>query len=279
MADRSSGMLLVKLGGSLLTDKERPDTVRGEVVDRLAGEIARARRAGVELVLGHGSGSFGHAAATRHGLAAGDGPGTATAAGVVAVRERAAELHRLVVSALEAAGALPFSISPSSAAVAAGGRLVELAIEPLERALALGLLPVVYGDVVLDRERGAVVCSTETVLAAVVERSKERRVTGAVWVGATEGLLDRRGRLVPTVDLRRPDEALTAAGPAAGSDVTGGMRHRLEAVLALARAGVPSLLLDGTVPGRLEAALVGEEVLGTRIGAAGGSSQPTGRGE
>jgi isopentenyl phosphate kinase len=63
------GLWIVKLGGSLITDKERPSTVRHQVVTRLAREIAAARRGRDQpLIVSHGSGSFGHAAAAKHEL-------------------------------------------------------------------------------------------------------------------------------------------------------------------------------------------------------------------
>ena len=58
---------------------------------------------------------------------------------------------------------------------------------------------------------------------------------------------------------------MAAIGAPAGTDVTGGMRHRVETALALARLGIPSLLANGLVPGLLERALRGEPVAGTEV--------------
>ena len=58
---------LIKLGGSLITDKRGERQLRAEVIDRLAGEIAELRREpGGDWLVGHGSGSFGHVEAQRH---------------------------------------------------------------------------------------------------------------------------------------------------------------------------------------------------------------------
>ncbi len=148
-----STLTLIKLGGSLITDKRRPGKAWGEVIAQVAGEIAAAasKRPG-GLIVGHGSGSFGHPSAARHGVHRGVGV-PADLAGVAETQARAATLHRLVVESLLAAGAAPFSLAPSSFMSAAAGRPVGLAIEPLMRALAIGLLPVTYGDVVLDRRQ------------------------------------------------------------------------------------------------------------------------------
>lgn len=266
----SQGLTLLKLGGSLITDKERaarPDRpadgrARTEVIRRLAGEIAGALPRG-GLVLGHGSGSFGHVAAERHRVHAGLTP--ENRAGVGHVQQRAAELHRLVVQALAEAGAAPFSIAPSSALVTAGGRPAEVCVEPILLALSGGLLPVVYGDVAMDRERGVAIASTETVFLALDAELRGRGVpvARALWAGATDGVLDAAGHRL--AEIRADGAPPRSAGGAAGTDVTGGMRHRVEAALELARHGVPSLIFDGTVPGRLTAALRGNEVAGTAV--------------
>lgn len=264
-------VVLLKLGGSLITDKARPETPRPGTIRRLAAEVVEALRepGAPRLVLGHGSGSFGHEAAARHGVH--------ERVGVSQVQERAAALHRRVLDALLAEGAAPFSIAPSSALVASGGTPAHMEAEPLLLALEAGLLPVVYGDVVMDRERGAAIASTEAVFLALAGELERRQVPVArvLWAGATDGVLTPAGERLDEVRADDAASALAAAGGAAGTDVTGGMRHRLEAALDLARRGVPSLVFDATVPGRLAAALRGEEVPGTRVAGGGTPLPPT----
>lgn len=271
----SAPLLFLKLGGSLITDKARPETPRAGVIRRLAAEVAEVLRepGAPRLVLGHGSGSFGHAAASRYGIHEGfDGAGDPAQVwdrlqGISRVQERAAALHARVLDALLAEGATPFSIAPSGALVSAAGRPVRLEVEPLLLAHGAGLLPVVYGDVVMDRERVAAIASTEAIFLVLAEELGRRgiAVARALWAGATDGVLAASGERLDEVRADAADEALAAAGGSAGTDVTGGMRHRLETTLGLARRGVPSLVFDATVPGRLAAALRGEEVPGTRV--------------
>jgi isopentenyl phosphate kinase len=280
MSISSSPVVLVKLGGSLITDKRRPATARPAVLRRLAREIAGAlfpagtggTGPALRLVVGHGSGSFGHVAAARAGLHRGPlaREDRATLAGITATQTAARDLHRRVVAALDRAGALPFSIAPGAALFAATGRPAAFAVEPVALALALGLTPVVFGDVVLDREWGAAIASTEAVFAELAARlarwrDPRFRVTRAIWAGATDGVYDRRGRTVAEVTAANADAVRAAARGAAGTDVTGGMLHRLDTALALAAAGVESWIVDGTVRGRLARVLAGEPVPGTRV--------------
>ncbi|HEX9671782.1 MAG TPA: isopentenyl phosphate kinase, partial [Thermoanaerobaculia bacterium] len=256
---------LLKLGGSLLTDKTRARAVRGEVIRRLAGEIVAAGAEGV--VLGHGSGSFGHVAAARAGI--GDGPvARERLAGVAETQAEAAELHRIVVAALREAGARPFSFVPGSFLVGRREQIEGTLPPALPVALRSGFLPVVYGDVVLDTEWGAAIASTEAVLVFLARELPAAGFTvrRAIWLGDTPGLLDSAGRSIPEIHPDDWETAVAAITFPPGTDVTGGMGLRLVAAAALSDDGIPSLLADGTVPGLLERALRGETVLGTLIG-------------
>jgi isopentenyl phosphate kinase len=251
--------VLVKLGGSLITEKtDARGAVRREVLARLAAEIASAAaRMPERLVLGHGSGSFGHVAAREHGIAEGlRSPGQLP--GISRTQERAAALHREVLSALTATGLAPFSIAPSSCVVFSGAQAAGMEDEPLRLALDAGLLPVVYGDVVMDREQGVAICSTERVFEMLAGRLTVRRV---LWLGETDGVYGEDGQTLPRISSL---EGLHFASPA-GTDVTGGMRHRVETALSLARQGVRSVIFNGLTPGLLERALLGEAVPGTEI--------------
>lgn len=260
----SSEVVLIKLGGSLITDKARPETPRLEVIHRLAREIAD--QGPFRLIVGHGSGSFGHRAARRYDIANGIRSADQLP-GIPLTQQRAAALHRLIVEALADAGALPFSIAPSSCLVSAGGRPDSFAAEPLLLAFQRGLLPVLYGDVVLDRERGISIASTEQVFEIVARCLLDRgwTIRQALWLGETDGLYDESGRTIPRVSPTDFEEAAQAIGAPKGTDVTGGMRLRLDTALTLARLGIPSLLLNGLTPGSLSKALQGEAVPGTEI--------------
>ena len=108
-------LTFLKLGGSLITDKNTPRTPRPEVLARLMDEIAAARQAqpGLSLVLGHGSGSFGHVEARKYGTR----QGVSTPEqwrGLAEVQSVAGELNRLVVDAARAAGLPVLGLPPSA---------------------------------------------------------------------------------------------------------------------------------------------------------------------
>ena len=262
-ANASDGRLhvtLVKLGGSLITDKTKPRTVAKDHLRRLAAEIA-AGWSGGGLVVGHGSGSFGHPEARAAGLAGGRGgarpePG-AERMGIARTQSAAIELHRLVVDSLVEAGVPAYSQLPSGFLTARDGEPEGEPPAPLAAALRQGLVPVTMGDVVVDRTRVASIVSTETVFAFLVGALGRlgidvRRV---VWLGVTAGVLDSDGGLIPRIDESNIGTASSSAGGSPAVDVTGGMEHRLTVAWELAQRGVGSLIADGRRPGLLESVL------------------------
>ncbi len=259
--DTDDGLTLVKLGGSLITDKTQPFTPRPAVLARLAAEIYEARDAASPLVIGHGSGSFGHVAAARYRTQEGL-MGPESVRGWAEVHDAAARLNRLVVGALLAAGVPAVSVPPSAGCVTVDRRIIRWELAPLRCLLAAGLVPVPYGDVVPDGAQGCAIASTEEIFWYLSTAFPIRRV---LMVGRVDGVLHGDGRLVTTLtsaDFAGLKEELKGA---AGVDVTGGMMQKVEYLLALARRGVSSLILNGDVPGRLRDALRGQEVVGTVI--------------
>ena len=259
-------IVFVKLGGSVLTDKSTPYTPRPAVIERVAAEVARAwPSVQGRLVLGHGSGSFGHVAAQGTNLGASEGP--VNAAALSKIQHAARQLHRRVLDALREEGLPVVSFAPSSALVTDQGRPASLQAEPVWQALDLGALPVTLGDVTLDRTQGGAICSTETILHELIRslQAEDRSVRAALWFGNTTGVYGETGNCLDTIAAGAAGEVLAATGTSGAPDVTGGMRHRLETALALARRGVPSLIASADVSGRLERALRDEKVPGTWV--------------
>ncbi len=252
-------LTFLKLGGSLITDKSKESTFRPEVMARLADEIAAAcaARPDLQLLIGHGSGSFGHYPASVYRTA----EGVRTLAGwrgFAEVGAVAAQLNRLVTDSLRAAGLPVLSVQPSASGRCSDGRLVSLALEPVQAALAHGLIPLVYGDVCLDDVRGGTIASTEEILCYLARHLRPARV---LLAGLDAGVLAPDGAVIPRIDAATLPQLEGALGGRAGVDVTGGMRSKVLGMLELARAlpGVEIRIFSGAVPGAVRRALIGAD--------------------
>jgi len=261
-----SVVVFLKLGGSLITDKTRPYTPRPATIARLAGEVRQALNAAgwLRLLIGHGSGSFGHWAAHSHGTR----QGVRTPdqwRGYAEVAAAAARLNRIVTDAFLEAGVPVFSVQPSASARCHDGTLQALDTFPIHTALAQGLVPLVYGDVALDDVRGGTIISTEDIFLYLAD---ELQPTHVLLLGAVPGVLGPGGAIIPRItpaDL--PTLGSTLAG-SAGVDVTGGMADKVACMLALVQRhpATSAHILTGTEPGLLARALLDPSLpSGTRI--------------
>lgn len=261
--------IFVKLGGSLITDKTREATPRLDVIRRLAGEIRAALDVapGLRLVLGHGSGSFGHFAARRYGVHTGLA-GQGDWRGLAETSAAAARLNRIVVDACLDAGVPVISFQPSASARKRAGAVAELATEPLQAALAHGLVPLVYGDVAFDDDQGTAIISTEDIFVYLARRIVPSRI---LMAGIVDGVYEADpvrhpgSRRIPVITPAALARNLGGLGGSHGTDVTGGMLAKVRALVALV-AEQPTLCVhffSGEVAGRLQAALLGDETFGT----------------
>ena len=256
-------VVFVKLGGSLITDKTREATPRLDVIGRLAEELRAALDAspGLRLVLGHGSGSFGHFAARRYGVHAGLA-GQPDWMGMAQTSAAAARLNRLVADACLQAGVPAISFQPSASALRKQGILAQMAVEPVAAALARGLVPLVYGDVAFDADQGTAIISTEDIFLYLADRIVPTRV---LMLGVVDGIYDAdplrnpHSRRLTAITPETVERIRAGLGGSHGIDVTGGMLGKVSTLLPLLdkHPGVEVHFFSGQVPGRLRDALLG----------------------
>jgi isopentenyl phosphate kinase len=222
---------LLKLGGSLITDKQQEATFRHTVMVRLAQEIAAAsaQDAELRLLIGHGSGSFGHFAAHRHATV--NGVFTPTQwRGFAQVARAATELNYLVANELHRVELPIMRFQPSASARIRNGKLVHFAHEPILDAVQFGLIPLVYGDVVFDEQRGGSILSTEMLFTHLAHQLP---VSQILLLGETDGVYAADGTIIPVIHARNFHEYESTIGASAGVDVTGGMLSKVTDMLRL----------------------------------------------
>lgn len=268
-----SELVLLKLGGSVITDKNRPFTARLETLERIAAEIKRAldeRGDDLRLIIGHGSGSFGHTAAAKYHTHQG-----ATRAdswlGFAEVAAAAAELNHIVMNALRRAGIPAIRFQPSASTRTRGEQLMYFETFPIKTVLEHGLVPVVYGDVSVDAAQGMSIVSTEKLFDNLARELTPDRI---VLAGQVDGvyrqdpLANPQAELIDAIDSSNWDEVEAVLGGSHGVDVTGGMFTKVRDIyrLTLAMPPMQAMIMSAEAPGNLEAVLKGQMVdFGTLI--------------
>jgi isopentenyl phosphate kinase len=257
----SPAPVIVKLGGSVITRKREAARIRPKVLRRLAEELCEP--GGPPLVVLHGAGSFGHPGAVRWRLASappseGD-PHRARGAAIVSAEVR--RLHVAVLRELVDAGGRPVSVPVAGSARNHEGRLSQFDPDPFRRWLSAGFTPVSFGDVVLDDRWGTSILSADSIALELASALRAERV---LFVSDVPGVLG------PAIRGRRPvipeltSELVRSLQPKVGApDVTGGIRGKAEAMLAIAEKGTLAGLISGLSDGALSRAVRGEAVYGS----------------
>ncbi len=254
-------MLLVKLGGSVLTDKARLRTPRKAAIARLTKELANL---GDDLIVVHGAGSFGHVLARKYAL---NGPASpAKAKGAAVVQRDVRTLDGLVVAGLMKAGLSPVVLPPSAILGLDDGHLASIDVAPFRDYVRQGFTPVTFGDVVRDRTRGVSVCSGDVLMLELAKAFHPRSV---VFAADVDGLYTADPKAAKDaqllLSLSAADLSLIDFGPAKGPDVTGGMEAKVRRMLEIASHADETVIVNGNVKNRVRDALRGRIVIGTRV--------------
>lgn len=260
-------IVFIKIGGSLITDKNKQFTLKRKALEKICEEVKLAQeKTNKLLVIGHGGGSFPHVLAKKYKTHLGI-ISKKSYRGIAEVQNVAAKLNRVVVENLIETGLDAVSINPLSCYLTESGEPIKIFLEPIKKLLEFEMLPVLYGDVVLDTERGCCILSTERVLGGLALALKKEGflIEKIIHCGKTNGVLDEEGKTIPLITPENSERYKKMIGSSEGIDVTGGMMHKVHQALKLAEKGIPSLIIDGINQGILSKAVLGERVLGTEI--------------
>lgn len=261
-------LIFLKLGGSLITKKNIPFKENKSVIKRLAQEIHTARKKqDFKLIIGNGGGSYPHVPAqkykTKQGII-----NQKSIKGIAEVQDAASRLNRIMVRALLDAGENSVSIQPSSVCLAKNSKIIEFYLKPLKSLLEKNMIPVIYGDVILDLTKGCCIASTEELFVFLAKKLKPKKI---IWAGAVDGVFEqnpcfnKKIKLFSEISLKNYQQIKTGVGSSAGIDVTGGMAHRIEKCIELAETGVKSYIINGLAQNRVKHALAEKKIKGTII--------------
>ncbi|MFZ0004830.1 MAG: isopentenyl phosphate kinase [Methanoregula sp.] len=247
-----SDLVILKLGGSVITDKGADCRVNRIALNSIATTIANAPISG--LIIVHGAGSCGHPEAKRYRLDKGAVAGQTE--GITVTHRIVSALNAEVVSALREVGVPALGVHPLHVCIADKGRLIAFENRHLQEMLALGMVPVIHGDVVMDLSHGACIVSGDQLVRYLAVALKCTRVGLATDV---PGVLDGE-RVVPEITPRTVDAL--HIGNSSHTDVTGGMKGKIDELLGLAAAGSGADIFEVS---RLGDFLAGKDHGGTKV--------------
>jgi len=260
-------LVLLKLGGSLITNKMIISTALPQVISRIAKEIksAQEKNPDLQILLGHGSGSFGHTAAKAHGTKEGVSSKEEWR-GFNEVWHQASALNRIVIDSFHDKGIPAISFPASSSTITENGKIRDWNIPPIKKALDEDIFPIVFGDVVFDKEIRGTIVSTEDIFSYFAEKLRPQRI---LLAGLDEGVFwdyPICEKLIKEINPKNIKEIRPSLGGSAATDVTGGMTSKVEEMLSLVGKveGLEVQIFSGKENNSVKDALLGKD-LGTKI--------------
>jgi isopentenyl phosphate kinase len=267
-------LVFLKLGGSLITDKTQPYTPQLDVIEDVALQISTAlqNQPNLRLILGHGSGSFGHVAASEYHTRDGfprpsplihrerDKTEENYWKGFSEVWYQASALNRFVMKALHKTNVPALALPPSANVIASDGQVSIWETTSVRMALAAGIVPVIYGDVTFDEIRGGTILSTEDLFSHLARALNPERILLAGLESAVWEDFPARTRRIETITPKTFSDIRAGVGKAEGADVTGGMEDKVTQMLNLVQQ-IPDLkvqIFSGAESGNIMRTLTGE---------------------
>ncbi|MRS03150.1 isopentenyl phosphate kinase family protein [bacterium] len=255
-------LIFLKLGGSIITHKDHTNVADLESIESITQGIKKALDLDptLQLLIGHGSGSFGHHAArkygTRNGVSSQEGWN-----GFAEVALRARELNQIVMDKLINGGLNAVSVSPFSGVQTENCQITSWDTSIISDCLYQRLIPVIYGDVILDHRLGGTILSTEELFAYLAPRLQPQKI---LLAGLEEGVWKDFPKNTELINEIHPHDFNLMPAGIKGSDspdVTGGMYSKVQSMIALVKQ-IPSLevqIFSAKTAGNVYKVLTGEQ--------------------
>ncbi|MFX1409989.1 MAG: type 2 isopentenyl-diphosphate Delta-isomerase [Promethearchaeota archaeon] len=261
-------IILLKLGGSLLTDKNEPFSIREDVLRDVIQEIIEANK---KIILIHGGGSFGHPLAEKYNISAGvDTSISNQILGLTETHQSMNKFNSRIINLLLEKNYPALSIQASSIFIKNSHIISTSSIDIIETALDLNILPILYGDIILDKQGSFSIISGDKIIFELCENLKKYNVSKVIFTMETDGLYikgktyNEKEKLV-TECYSNELEDLELAALGQKIDVTGGIKGKVDSIKEICKYNIPVQIINGLEKGNIIKALNGQKIKCTEI--------------
>lgn len=249
--------VILKIGGSVLTEKDSEELARFDDIERIANEIASFKsESSSDIILIHGAGSFGHPQAMKYRLNE-----EFNAEGAYLTHFSVKKLNSMVLESLNNAGVPSLPVHPLNSCLLENGKIVYFQLEQIKIMLNRGIMPILHGDVVMDRVKGVSVLSGDRIITYLAPLLKASRIGAGSNV---DGVLNENGNVMKKITPFSFINMKKHIQGSSSTDVTGGMLGKVSELLELADRGISSRIFNASRKGMVSGFLKGEET-GTLI--------------
>ena len=242
-------MILIKLGGSIITNKEKPLTANRLAIRRITSSLRKIKE---PLIVVHGGGSYGHYWSVKYDMHT--KPSKYSIKGVSVVKNSMVELNRIILQSFLESNLTPYCLPPSDFMF--GDKPIMKKVKEISKIANIGLIPVSYGDVMWFRRNKFYILSGDKIMEILSKILKPRL---AIFVTNVDGVYSdmKAKRLIGNITVEKPTMTEVAM------DVTGGMSRKIKEAVNISRNGTKVFFVNGNVPKRIVNAISGKGFEGT----------------
>ncbi|MFQ5969424.1 MAG: isopentenyl phosphate kinase [Nitrososphaerales archaeon] len=246
------GLALLKVGGSVVTFKDKPLSVNKVAINKISKVLSKVKR---PLIVVHGGGSFGHYYSVKYDIHT--KPARYDPRAVSLVKSSMIQLNDHIVSIMVKNKLNPYTVPPSALIRRAKG--VKNNIRELKQLALSGLIPVTYGDVLHYSNSSYYILSGDALMGII---AKELKPDVALFALSVDGVYrDLQGEELVR-EIIAGKQIKFSQVPA---DVTGGMCRKMREAFKISRTGIDVLMVNGLKPERILNALRNKKFEGTIV--------------
>ena len=242
-------MILLKMGGSIITYKEKPLTPRKKVVEKIAKNLKTIKE---PIVIVHGGGSFGHYWSVKYDMHT--EPRKYDMHGVAIVKNSMIDLNRIILDSFVKNKSNPYSLPPTD--FMSGNKPILKKVKEIEKIAKAGLIPITYGDALWYGDKKTYILSGDKIMTHLSKILKPRL---SIFALNEDGLYSdlKTKKLIYELKGESPEISENRM------DVTGGMTRKVEEATKIAKMGVNVFFVNGNKPERIVKAVKNRKYEGT----------------
>ncbi len=246
--NKNNNIVILKLGGSLLTDKNKPFSIREDIVKGSVRQIVDAKE---KLILVHGGGSFGHPLAKKYSIMNGiDSTIPNQVLGLTETHQSMNEFNSYLIKLFLENKYPVLSIQASSIFIKDSQEISASHMEVIETALDLNILPILYGDIILDKQGSFSIISGDQIILELCKNLDKYTISKVIFTMETDGIYINDNEsgdncILATECYYDQLENLNLANLSQKIDVTGGIKGKINFIQKICKYDIPVQLING----------------------------------
>jgi len=242
-------MMLIKLGGSIITNKKKPLTARKSTIDKIAKSLKKVNE---PLAVVHGGGSFGHYWSVKYDMHT--RPARYSQYGVAVVKNSMISLNKIILDSFLKNRLNPYCLPPTD--FMEGNRPIIKKVKKIEKIAKSNFVPVTFGDALWYDKKKSYILSGDKIMTILAKMLRPRLSIFVLNVDGVYSDLKTR-ELIYDMKSQRPQISKISM------DVTGGMKRKLEEAIMISRLGLDVFFVNGNKPQRIVDAIKRKKFEGT----------------